>query len=73
MKIFLFEIIYSQECFENCNYKEIKNKLCILSYKNYIAKDNKTEKIYDNLLKDSEAEFTSDDYNITNLKKVTMI
>jgi len=64
-----FEIVYSEEYFENCNYKEIKNKLCILNYKNNIAEDNKTKKIYNNFLKDIEDEFTSDNYNtITNLE-----
>ena len=63
-----FEIISLQKCVENCDYKEIKNKSCILNYKNFITKDNKTEKIYNNLLKNVEDEFTSDDYNTTNLK-----
>ena len=63
-----FEIILTQECVENCDYKEIKNKSCILNYKNYNTEDNKTEKIYDDLLKNVEDEFTSDDYDTTNLE-----
>ena len=35
-----FEIIYIQKCIEKCDYKEIKNKSCILNYNNYIIKDN---------------------------------
>ena len=61
-----FEIIYSQLCVENCDYKEIQNKSCILNYNNY--EDSKLDEIYDNLLKNVEDEFTSNDYNTTNLK-----
>ena len=64
----LFERIFTQECVENCDYSEIKNKLCILNYKNFSSGDNKIEKIYDNFLKNAEDEFTSDDYNTTNLE-----
>ena len=61
-----FEIIITQECVENCDYKEIQNKACILNYNNYDSDDNKT--VYDNLLKNIEDEFTSDHYNTTNLE-----
>ena len=63
-----FEIIIKQECVEKCEYKEIKNKSCILNYKNYITKNNKTENIYNNLLKNAEDEFTLNNYNTTNLE-----
>ena len=39
-----FEKKLTQECVENCDYKEIKNKSCTLNYKNYNTEDNKTEK-----------------------------
>ena len=63
-----FEVIYTQECVENCDYKAIQNQLCILNYKNYITEDDENVKIYDNLLKSIEDKFISDDYNTTNLE-----
>ena len=52
-----YEIIYAQECVRNCDFKEIKNKSCILQYKNNDKEDNETAKIYDNLLKNVEDVF----------------
>ena len=64
-----FEIILTQECVEKCDYKGIQNKSCILNYKNNNIYDNITIKIYDDLLKNVEDEFTSENYNTTNLEK----
>ena len=61
-----YEIVKTQECVEKCDYKEIKDKSCILNYKNPIKED--TEKIYDDLLKNIEDDFTSDNYNTSNLE-----
>ena len=44
-----FEIIYRQECVENCRYNELKNKSCILIYK-----DSINDRIYTNLLNNAE-------------------
>ena len=63
-----FEIILAQECVEKCNYKEIQNKSCILNYNNFFKEESKLEEIYNNLLKNVEDEFTSEDYNTTNIE-----
>ena len=56
-------MIYKQECVEICNYKEFKNKSCILNYK-----DSITDTIYNSLIKKAEDEFTSVNYDKTNLE-----
>ena len=55
-----------QECVENCDYQKIKDKSCILNYKDSNKEDN--EKIYDDFLKYAEDEFTSYNYNTSNLE-----
>ena len=61
-----YEIIKMQECVENCDYQKIKDKSCILNYKDSNKEDN--EKIYDDFLKYAEDEFISYNYNASNLE-----
>ena len=64
-----FEIIDAQECVESCDYKEIEIKSCILNYNNFTTGDNKIVNMYDNLLKNVEDQFTSENYDTTNFER----
>ena len=61
---FPFEIIPTQECAKNCDINNIKNELCIL---NNQGKGN--SEIFDNLLKNVEDIFTSNDYDTSDIEK----
>ena len=58
-----YEIINSQKCVNNCDITGIINKSCIF---NYQGKDN--SKIFDDLLKNIEDLFTSNEYNISEIE-----
>ena len=77
---FRFEMITTQECVKNCDYKYIFDKSCILNYKSQEKEkegeegENKSEKdeivkALDIILENVESGFTSDDYDTSNLEQ----
>jgi hypothetical protein len=60
-------MIQTQECIKNCPIKYISDNLCIINIQKEYNNDNK--KSYDILLKKFEIEFTSNNYNTSNLEK----
>ena len=62
-----FEMIQTQKCIKNCPIKYISDNLCIINIQKEYNNDNK--KSYDILLKKFEIEFTSSNYNTSNLEK----
>ena len=74
-----YEIISSQECVKKCSIKDISNNLCIYNYISIETEEikyNETEKekvekeikAQDNMLKNLEEDFTSEEYDTTNLE-----
>ena len=71
-----FEIIYTQECVKNCPIKYIKDKSCILNFQIANSKneenkqniENENIKAHDIIINSIEEEFTSNDYNTSNLE-----
>ena len=61
---FPFEIIPTQECAKNCDINSITNKICILN-----NQEKGNSDIFDNLLKNVEDIFTSNDYDTSEIEK----
>ena len=59
-----FEMVYAQECVENCNIKSILDKLCI---KNYYEKESE-DKNYVTILEDLETTLINGDLNTTDIE-----
>ena len=66
-----FEILLTQECVDNCPVKSIIQNICVLNFENNDENENNNEetKVQDMLLDNIESEFTSENYNTSNLDK----
>ena len=72
-----YEIISTQECVEKCSIKDITNNLCIFNYKNNEKEESNNQekkeeeeiKAQDIMLHSLEEDFTSGDYDTSNLDK----
>ena len=66
------EKVYTQECVNKCSTNEIKLKLCIKKLTNYnTEKESKEEhtKVEDLIMENIEVDFTSEEYNTSDIEK----
>ena len=68
-----FEMINTQECVKNCDYKDLMDKTCILNFKGDKKTENEEEedgkdKVYGIILEGVETSITSGNYNTSDLE-----
>ena len=62
-----YELVLTQECVEYCSIENIFDKLCVLNIQKNDENDNKN--LYDIILKNTELDFTSVNFNSSNLEE----